>query len=196
LYTLDLNAVIAAGTRIDTIDIALGNTTSLDPNLIYGIGLTITSADGGFQIANNSKEIEIVFAVKNPYDGEYTSNGYFYHPTGPRTIPDLAKTISTVTATSVQVDLGDLGGAGYVAIFDVNSTTNDVTITAAPGAVGGPYTMFTAGLPATNPGYTPGWPRSNECDNKWYPTEQEFRVRYGYMGANGWRVTEEVIKRD
>ncbi|MEO8416647.1 MAG: hypothetical protein ABI472_23480 [Ginsengibacter sp.] len=54
--------------------------------------------------------------------------------------------------------------------------------------------MFTSGLPATNPGYTPQWSGSASCNNTYDPASKTFYVRYGYLGSNGWRVTEEAIK--
>lgn len=133
-------------------------------------------------------------AAINKYEGQYTSNGYFYHPSSPRAITNLAKYVLTAGPNSVTVDLGDLGGSGYQALITIDPNTNQLTIAAAPGAVGAPYTMFTSGLPATNPGYTPQWSGSASCNNTYDPATKTFYVRYGYLGSNGWRVTEEAIK--
>ncbi len=132
--------------------------------------------------------------VINKYEGTYTSNGYFYHPSSPREITNLVKSVLTSGPNSVIVDLGDLGSSGYQAEFTIDQATNKVTITTAPGASGGPYTMFTSGLPATNPGYTPQWAGSSSCNNTYDPVTKTFFVRYGYLGGTGWRVTEEAIK--
>lgn len=132
----------------------------------------------------------------NKFEGRYTSNGYFYHPSSSRDITNLGKDVLTAGPNSVTVDLGDLGGSGYTALITIDPNTNQLTIAAAPGAGGAPYTMFTSGLPATNPGYTPQWPGSALCNNTYDPATKTFYVRYGYMGASGWRVTEEVIKRN
>lgn len=136
----------------------------------------------------------------NKYEGSYTSNGYFYHPSSPRAITNLAKNVLTASgpdsANSVIVDLGDLGSSGYRALITVDPSTNNLTITAAPGAAGSPYTMFTSGLPSTSPGYTPQWTGSASCNNTYDPATKTFYVRYGYMVGTGWRVTEEVIKKN
>ncbi|SDS92336.1 hypothetical protein SAMN05216490_2100 [Mucilaginibacter mallensis] len=129
----------------------------------------------------------------NKYEGPYTSNGYFYHPSDPRAITNLVKSVLTSGPNSVIVDLGDLGSSGYQAVFTIDPATNNVTITAAPGAGGAPYTMFTSGLPTTNPGYTPQWAGSAACNNTYDPATKTFHVRYGYLGSTGWRVTEEAI---
>lgn len=136
----------------------------------------------------------------NKYEGAYTSNGYLYHPSSPRDITNLVKNVLTASgpdsANSVIVDLGDLGSSGYAALITIDPNTNQLTIVAAPGAGGAPYTMFTSGLPTTDPGYTAQWPGSASCNNTYDPATKTFYVRYGYMGASGWRVTEEVIKRN
>ncbi|MEO6671576.1 MAG: DUF1735 domain-containing protein [Ferruginibacter sp.] len=169
---------------------------SVDPSSFvgneYALGFTITSVSNGS--IGLKKDYLVELKAKNAYDGDYYATGYFYHPTAAREI-DQPKTLSTLTASSVLCELGDLGANGYLAILDVDAG-NNVTITAAPGALGAPYTMFTAGLPSTNPGYTPQWPNSDQCNNVYDPATQEFRLRYGYLGASGWRVTEEIIKRN
>lgn len=182
---------LTPSSRAVTVPIMLDPSTL--PSNTYAIGLTISSVSAGD--VGLKKDFLVELKAKNIYDGEYISNGYLYHPALPRTIDDLPKTLTTFTANSVLCDLGDLGGSGYFAIFEVDAS-NNVTITEGPGAAGGPYEMFTTGLPSANPGYTPQWPGSSECNNVWDPVNQEFRVRYGYMGATGWRVTEEIIRKN
>ncbi len=149
----------------------------------------VTAADG------SSKIWTVVVAplpVINKYEGTYTANGYFYHPSSPRDIAGMNKYLSSSDANSVTVELGDLGGSGYFALLTVNSD-NSLTITPAPGAAGAPYTMFTSGLPTSNPGYTAQWSGSSSCNNRYDPATKTFYVRYGYLGGTGWRVTEEKI---
>lgn len=160
----------------------------------YAVGFTITSVSAG-EISVIKKDILLELVAKNQYDGEYTSNGYFYHPSSPRAISNRPKFLQTVSPTAVVCELGDLGAAGYFALLDVDAS-NRVTITAYPGASGAPYTMFTTGLPASNPGYTPQWPGAAACNNTYDPSTKQFRLRYGYMGPTGWRVTEEFITMD
>lgn len=196
LYSLPTTTItIPAGQTRANIPVVVPSTSTLDPNETYGLGLRIVSADAGYIIASNQNRILISIAIRNIYDGIYNSTGYVYHPTAPRAV-DEEKALTTVNATTVACDLGDLGSAGYQAFFQVDPVTNKVTITAATGAAGAPYTQFDTGLPTTNPGYTPQWPGSAECDNTYDPATQTFKVRYGYMGANGWRVTEEILVRE
>jgi len=199
-YTTNLTATIKAGTLLDTLEITVPRASDLDPNLTYGIGLELVSASNGFTVASNMKEVLIRITVKNIYDGDYTSNGYFYHPTAARAITNRAKSLTTTGPNSVQAELGDLGGSGYFAIFTVDPGTGALTISQAPGST--PIAIFTSGLPAQNldgtqTGFTAAWPNAAQCNNVYDPATHEFRVRYGYPGgASGqiYRVTEEIIK--
>ena len=80
LYTVPLNLTIPSGGRNVQTDIVISNTTSLDPNISYAIGLTISNVDGGYTIASNLKNLFIVFSVKNKYDGRYNLRGYHNRP--------------------------------------------------------------------------------------------------------------------
>lgn len=198
-YEIPPSAVYAFNTHTYTLTPESKSTQvkiSVDPSALvgneYALGFTISSVTDG-EISVIKKDYLVELKAKNAFDGEYTSNGFFYHPASPRDIIDRPKTLSTVGPNSVMCELGDLGGSGYFAIFDVDAA-NNVTITEAPGAAGAPYTMFTTDLPASNPGYTPQWPSSADCNNVYDPVNKEFRVRYGYLGGSGWRVTEEIIR--
>jgi hypothetical protein len=193
-YQINLSGKIKAGKYNDTLQIIIPDASDLDPTQTYALGLELVSADNGCQIAANMKEVLIKIVIKNIYDADYTSNGYFYHPTAARTIEDLHKTAATVGPNSVLVDLGDLG-PDYQAIFTIDPVTNELSIT--PGNSGTPpLVMFSVGLPAATPGYTAQWARSAECNNTYDPVTKSFKVRYGYMGGSGYRVTEEIITRD
>ncbi|WP_018617047.1 BT_3987 domain-containing protein [Segetibacter koreensis] len=160
----------------------------------WALAFTIKSVDKpNYIISGNLNTGIVAFSIKNEWDGTYTSNGYVYHPTASRPITNLTKVGATAGANSITMGLGDLGGAGYIALFTIEGTK--VTITAAPGSAGAPYIMFSAGLPSTNPGYTPAWSGSESCNNTYDPTTRTFYVRYGYLGGNGYRVAEEKLTR-
>ena len=200
-YTANFTATIKAGQLLDTFELVIPSSSNLDPSLTYGLGLELVSASNGFQVASNMKEILVRITIKNIYDGEYTSNGYFYHPTVPRAITNRLKDLFTTGPNSVEVELGDLGGSGYFAIFTVDPVSGVLSIDPAPGAAVSSLVIFTDGLPATQPngspsGYVAAWPNANQCNNVYDPATKEFRVRYGYVGATGYRVTEEIIKKD
>ncbi len=193
-YQINLSGKIKAGKYVDTLKIIVPDASSLDPTQTYALGLEIVSADNGCQIAANMKEVIVKILIKNIYDADYTANGYFYHPSSPRDIEDLHKTAATVGPYAVLVDLGDLG-PDFQSIFEIDPVTNQLTITA--GNAGTPaLIMYSVALPGSNPGYTPQWAGSAECNNTYDPATKTFKVRYGYVGGTGLRVTEEIIKRD
>lgn len=172
----------------------------IDPavNLMVPIRITaMTGAPGEASFASSSS-VAYFHHVGNPLAGNYHSLGYFYHPSLPRDI-DMDKSVDALTATTMVVELGDLGGSGYYATFEVadpgNTTTvQPVNITVYPGSIS-PIYLFASALPSANPGYTPAWPRSAECNNTYDPTTKSFKVRYGYLGGTGYRVTEEIITK-
>jgi hypothetical protein len=73
-YTVsDLQVLIPKGQRNnDQVRITIPNSTILDPTKVYGVGFTISSADAGYKIAANQKNVVMAFAIKNKYDGVYT----------------------------------------------------------------------------------------------------------------------------
>ncbi len=189
------NATISSGEKLSSKDSIVINSILLNPDITYLVPVRINSISGGDVILDAAMVVKyFVVKVKSPYEGNYVSNGYFYHPASPRDMINLNKTLVKTGAFSVKVDLGDLGSSGYNAILTVDPATNAVTITEAPGAAGAPYTMFTSDLPNSNPGYTAAWASSAQCNNTYNPATKTFYLRYGYMGGTGWRVTEEIIK--
>lgn len=80
LWSVPMTVTIPAGSYNATVPITVSNTTSLNPNLQYAVGLTISAITGGYNIASNLDDLLIVFGVKNKYDGKYTMRGQFYHP--------------------------------------------------------------------------------------------------------------------
>jgi Domain of unknown function (DUF1735) len=173
------------------------NTSALDPSKTYGIAFSLTGASDGIALAENLKNVIFKFSVKNKYDGKYGVQGYLYHPSAPRSVTTATlggpKTVATSGPTSVTIPLGDLGGSGYIALVTVNETTNKLTVQVAAGAAGGPYTQMDTGLPTDTPGYTAAWAGSPQCNNTYDPATKTFKLRYGYMGGTGWRVTEEIL---
>ncbi|MBI1780303.1 MAG: DUF1735 domain-containing protein [Sphingobacteriales bacterium] len=157
--------------------------------------LPISIKDGAGNNLSSNFNTLYYHLIGNPYAGNYTATGYFYHPSSPRAI-SRQKSASPLNSVDFSIELGDLGGNGYIAIFTTDPVTHAVTITAAPGAGGAPYTMFSNGLPTDSPGYTAGWSGSSMCNNTYDPVTKTFYVRYGYMGGSGWRVTEEIIKKN
>lgn len=158
----------------------------------YLLPMSITSISGGpadIEAASGTG-VALYHVIGNPLAGIYQSTGYFYHPTLPRAINEV-KVIGAVSPTVLAVDLGDLGASGYRANLVVDPATNNVTITAAPGAPAAPYTQFNTGVAPA--GYTQNPLGFSGRANYYDPATKTFYLRYGYVGATGFRVTEEKL---
>ena len=155
--------------------------------------VTITDGDG-ILISGNQGTIWF-HAIGNPYAGTYSDVGYFYHPTGPRDIPPGFKTISAVSSTILQVDLGDLGAAGYIAWFTIDPATNAVTFMDPPGYYNATDDFLIQWEDLATAGYTPQWSESSKCNNTYDPATKTLYLRYGYSGVGGFRVSEEILTK-
>lgn len=134
------------------------------------------------------------------YSGNYTSTGYYYHPSVPRDI-NKPKVLYRHSISSVLCEIGDIPNfsiddSAWSVILEVDPLTNQVTIGEYPNVTNGPgtITMFTNGLPSP---LVSQWPRSNECNNTYDPETKEFKLRYGYYLTTGaLRVVEEIVEKD
>ncbi|MCF2487039.1 BT_3987 domain-containing protein [Dyadobacter sp. CY347] len=189
LYTIPASVVIPKGQRRAEVVIKL-KPSKFDFAKSYVLPIQIKSASTGV-VSGNFGTILLAVKAKNIYDATYAATGYVYHPTAPRAVAK-DKPMVTVSPTTVSVELGDLGGSGYNANLTIDPKTNKVTITPAAGAAGAPYTQFDTALPSP---YTPAWANASKANNTYDPATKTFYLRYGYMGGNGWRVTEEILVR-
>jgi hypothetical protein len=169
---------------------------NIDGGLSYLIPISIKDASGKALTSNlNTRFFNI---IGNPLAGTYSDVGYLYHPSAPRAIAPGFKTITAISATILQVDLGDLGGAGYIAWFTVDPATNKVTIMDPPGyynATDDFLKQWATLAEVVPPGYTPQWAGSSQIHNTYDPATKTFYLRYGYLGGGGYRATEEILVR-
>ena len=119
------------------------------------------------------------------------SMGYLYQPAGSKALGS-AKSWIPVGENGIIINFADLGSTGYKALITINPD-NTLTIAAAPGATGAPYTMFTSGLPAP---FMASWQNSVACNNTYDPATKTYKVRYGYGTPGTYRVAEEMITLD
>ena len=159
--TYNLNttdAVIKSGERsLSSLELTINNSNVLDPNIKYGIGISMASVSGGYQLAQNSKDVVIGLTIKNKYDGVYRLQGY--HNRSPYTYPyDVTIHMVTTGPNSVVFYWPEVKSNGHPIGTDVgvtswygnaiapevvfNATTDMVTsvFNATPGT---PITMFT-----------------------------------------------------
>ncbi|MEO7984173.1 MAG: DUF1735 domain-containing protein [Bacteroidota bacterium] len=190
LYNVVLAMTIPAGGRNVQVPINVTNTTTLDANRLYAVGLTITGADGGYTIASNLKNLFIVFSVKNRFDGKYTMKGKFYHPTNdPAFSPHtLQVELHTTGPNSVKLYwplvsayATPLTVAGSPACcfadqelgFTVNPTTNAMVVSNVSPTAATAYDPI-----AYYP--TP----ASSFSNRWDPATKTFYAAWGYsLGA-------------
>ena len=195
-YTLSTTtATIKAGDVFSTpITITFHNPSQFDPAVSYMVPVSITSIAGGSNGVEAAPSTGTAYfhIIGNPLAGNYLANGYVYHPTVPRAIVDVAKNLSPNSPDELFWDWGDLGANGYFGILKTDPATNKVTVRIGPGSAGGAFTQFDDGLPSSNPGYTPQWPNSAQCNNTYDPATKTFKLRVGYLNSvSGWRVAEE-----
>ena len=171
--TLDL--VIPAGQEFVTVPITIPNTSTLDPNLSYAIGLTITSVDGGYQIAENLKNLILEFTVKNKYDGRYQLRG-FHNRTTPLLNAPYDEEVHMITTGPASVAmwwpaLGDYahplhGGTTYYGSMTANFIFNSNNDLVAWDWTPWPTSFPTAMGPATN--------------NRWDPITRTIYAQFYY----------------
>jgi len=111
LYNVALALTIPSGGRNAQVPLNVTSTLSLDPNLQYAVGLTISTVDGGYLIADNLKDLLVVFSVKNKYDGKYNLKAV--HNRSPYTFPmNLTVYMITTGPASVAMYIPAFGDYG------------------------------------------------------------------------------------
>jgi hypothetical protein len=112
LWSIPFTPTIAAGQKNIMLPFTITNTTGLNPNLAYGISLTITSASSGYQVAENQKNVIVIFSVKNKYDGVYTLRGRHHRP--PYLFPfEVEMHMVTLGPSSVYFYWPEVGSSGH-----------------------------------------------------------------------------------
>lgn len=190
VWNVPMTLTIPAGSYNVNVPLNVTNTTGLDPNVQYAVGLTITDVTGGYKIADNYKNLLIVFGVKNQYDGRYNLRGMFYHPSYPFYPFVTNVEMHTSGPNSVKMYYPPFDdylnpfatsptGGGITGFdlqdpeFTVNPTTSAVTV--ANVATGGTI-VYAMGLGFNNAGY----------NSRWDPGSKTFYVCYGYnLGGGG-----------
>lgn len=163
--------------------------------------LAFKIVDAGNQpVASNFQQIVFPILVKNSFEANYAVTGYFFHPSSPRAI-SATKYMSTVTATSVQGQLGDLGGWNFQVSIDPTSgnvsnwVPTDATLTNAGGPASGLMTTDNPAGLTTYPG--PGGFTHVAFPNKYDKDKKTFLLHYGYGGGStspaGW--TRQVYEK-
>lgn len=193
VWSVASTVTIDAGGRNAEVPIVVSNTTALNPNLQYAVGLTITAVDGGYKIADNLKNLFIVFSVKNKYDGKYTMVGRFYHPSNDPAFSPHNLSVECHTAGPDDVKVYWPLVSGYNTPLTVNGSpaccfasqtlglhvdagTNLCNVYNADPTGTIVYSQMTStgtfGFPVNNP-------------NRWDDTNKKFLLSWGYSLTGG-----------
>ncbi len=176
------------------------NKALLNLSLVYGIAFELTTVSEGV-ISDLAHEITIALIIKNAYHADYTVTGYFFHPSAPRGISGV-KGMSTVGASRVQAQVGDLGGWNFQ--MDISgsalsnwSSANGATPPAPPAS--GFFSTDNPGSVAYPGPELPGLAPyvQTTYNNSYNPATKTFLFHYGYGGGstspNGW--TRNIYER-
>ena len=190
-YTMPTSVVIPKGQRTATVSIVV-NTTLFDLSKVYMLPVGISSVSAGAAVSGNYGTVIYTVNAKNVYEADYTTTGYFFHPTNgsERAIAKTQHFYSAGLNTSYK-EFGDLGTSGYQYQFDISGSalSNYVALGATPPAPASGF--FTADNPGGIP-YTaaekPGvgqWLHST-YNNTYNATSKTLFLHVGYAsGGNG-----------
>ncbi len=177
-------ATVDPATHIATFTFSLSS-GKVDLTQAYALGISILSvSNSGVSIPANTSTKVLVVKIKNPYDGSYTVNGYFFHPSSPRAITAKTKSIYTISGVRSTTDLGDLGSSSYQFNFDVDPASKSLTNWAEAGATpavpaSGFMTLDNPAKIPTYPGTTTGFV-AKTYNNTYDVAKSIFWMHYGY----------------
>jgi hypothetical protein len=167
LYSVPSTTItIPAGSYNAQIPINVSNTTSLNPNISYAVGFTIQSATGGNVVAQNLKDILIIFSIKNRLDGVYEITGAALRAGDPvlsGAFGPYERELWTSGANSVAwqgtvcwAACASILPGGYEPIITVDPVTNLITnITSANGLISMTAPIIRTDIVGTTQRYDP-----------------------------------------
>lgn len=194
IWNVATSLTIPAGGRNVEVPLNVTSTLTLDASKQYAVGLTISSVDGGYKIADNLNDLFIVFSIKNKYDGKYTMTGRFYHPSVEPTMnPPFSFSVECHTAGPDDVNVyWPLYGGFYTPLSSGGGpiccfTAQTLSFKVLPGN----NVLVYNGDPAGTIVYSQlantgafGYPVHNP--SVWDDAAKQFRVSFGYnLGAGG-----------
>lgn len=150
------------------------------------LAFSITDASGE-PISTNYQSFLQPILIKNIYEDDYAMTGYFFHPSAPRGMA-FDKYLYTVSDVVCEVDLGDLGGAGYWYRFAVSGSnmTNFQAMYSTPGGAASGFMTADnpGGIGYPGPAYpgTAPWVHST-YGNTYDAATKTFYVHTGYGGG-------------
>jgi hypothetical protein len=160
------------------------NPINFDPSSVYGLNFRVESVSGsGYVISQNFRNMLALIQAKNQYDGRYTLNGKFYHPTSSPnydafTVEVELHTTGPNTNKLYVPEFGGYYGPGLFGgalnafgsqepAFTIDPATNKVTVQNAYAAAVTFYTM------------------APDYDSHYDPATRTIYAKYGYNYAAG-----------
>jgi len=191
LYSFQtLDVTLPAGQKKIAVPLTILNSTTLDPTEKYGIGISITSADAGYTIAENYKNLLIEINIKNKYDGVYRLRGI--HNRSPYNLdPYKNKTMHLITSGPNEVFFywplaGDVG-------HPITNANNWYGNTVSPALV---FDLTTNAIidiynyPGTAVNFDPG----PATDNRYDPATKTIYAEFFYGGNPGARRFTDTLE--
>lgn len=181
LYTWVPDVRLSQTQRNKMVSISLAPSVLLGKD--YAIGLAIAEVVNG-EVSSNKANVVVAVKVKNAYEGNYTATGTRILYSGTTNTSGVANTVTintpkyltTIDQTTVETDVADLIGGGYM-FLQVNPSTNQVTVS--------PSTL------------SPTFLLSNDGPCTYNPATRTFNLKYKYFNASGLlREITETIKRN
>jgi hypothetical protein len=98
--------------------------SDLTLGITYILGIKLTGVSDPKYTISNLDTGFVTMVIKNKWDGTYHATGVFDHPTaGPRNM-DMVLNLVTIDATTVQCQIGDLGG--WNMNIQIDPVTNEI----------------------------------------------------------------------
>lgn len=186
----ELYSIVGTSLTFNSGEFIKGIKLNLDPStfdfsLKYAIGLKLSNPPDGYKLSSEFGSVLIQVIVKNKWHGDYNAIGHFGHPSSPRDYERIKK-LDTKGATTLELEVGDLGCAMLLEVHDDN------TLAILSACQNSKLLNVSDEASRSYPGNVAKHPWSY-YDNMYHPETKSFRLRYGYIGGTGPRtVTEEV----
>lgn len=198
---IDQSVTIPAGARTGTVrfSVARADTVQLAGNYMLAISITSVTPTT-VNLTSNMSTYLLALPIANEYEGTYSADGYFKHPTAASSRAlDKDKDLLTVNKNTVEMGLADLAdpatGQYYVRLVVEDATmvvggktVNKVTVVnvnpAAPLVlaqldIADDLLTFDAGI----------------TFNYYDPSAKKFVLRYHYNNGAAWREIMEVLTK-
>lgn len=196
------SVTIPAGTRTGTASfkVARADTVQLAGNYMLAVSITSVTPTT-VSVTKNMSTYLLALPIANQYEGVYTNDGYFKHPTAASSRALTAdKDLSTVNKNTCELDLADLADPATGGYF-ITVTVEDATIVVS-GKTVNKVTIVNVN-PAVGPAVVEQLNVGDDLIsfdqgvtfNYYDPSAKKFVLRYHYNNGGAWREIEEILTK-